>query len=255
MTLTDPTQTLEKIHEENKNWETNETAYAYAHELWQAANNFIQDKENKHKSELARATYDFLRCTGCLSKCLTDNFRRLVITYHARGIPTVQAVQTILRDEALANLTPFHLFQHENVCGFHNMKDYLTMRLSYLKPTDPRWPHKKYGEHWKKERQLYLKTIMDIPYTTIPEQIAALTDHYETLHTHATEVIDFSDLEKIHKCKLQTIAAINILTRAKETEPNQPTIIHQNGVATLQKAITGTTPKNQLPPPKEEPPS
>ena len=37
------------------------------------------------------------------------------------------------------------------------------MRVSYLKPSDPRWPDKKYGEYWAHERQAYLNTINDIP--------------------------------------------------------------------------------------------
>lgn len=241
---------MDKIHQQNQNWENNGKAADYAHELWHAAHNCIQDKENKDKQELAKATYDILRCSGSLAKCITDNFRRLIIAYHARGIPTAQTIELILNDETLRDITPFHLFKHENVCGYHNTKDFLTMRLSYLKPTDPRWPHKKYGQHWQKERHHYLQSIMDLPYTTIQEQIAALTEHYATLHTQAEQVYDFKDIEKIHKCKLQTIAAINILTQSKGTDPYQHTITHQNGIETLQKAITGTTTQKQLPPPE-----
>lgn len=203
---------ISKVNARHINWETNAKAYDYAQDLWAAALECIPDNETQDLQTTAKRTYDILLQTGTLAKCLTDNFRKRIITHHARGLATVQAINFTITDETLENVTPFYLFRHTNVCGHDNIKNFLLQRVSYLTPTDARWPHKKYGEYWEQERKEYLDTINEIPFTNTKEQIARLSEHYLLLEEQFFNAVNSIEIERIHRCKLQTIAAINILT-------------------------------------------
>ena len=203
---------ISKINARHYNWETNTKANDYAHDLWSTTLQCIPDKDKTDEKAIVQQTFDILLDTGTLAKCLTDNFRKLIIRHHARGLATVQAVNFILSDDEMQNITPFYHFRHANVCGYENIKSFLIQRVSYLTPTDARWPHKKYGEYWKKERQEYIDTITEIPFTNRKEQLARLSKHYLQLEEEFVRAMDAKDMERIHKCKLQTIAAINVLT-------------------------------------------
>lgn len=246
MTHTEIEKAINKVHQQNKDWESRGNAYYYAHQLWVEAHDCIGDIQNTDQKTLAKQTYDILHQTGSLAKCLTDNFRKLVISHHARGLTTSQTIDWILPDEMLKNVTPFHVFKYANVCGYENIKNFLLMRMSYLKPTDPRWPHKKYGEYWKKERQQYKEAINDMPLTDIKEQIAALSEHYAMINTRINESYESIDFERLHRCKLQTIAAINILSHTTEIDIHQKTIFQKNMTNSLLNAISST--ENQLQP-------
>ena len=227
MTHTEIERAFTKVHEQNRDWEIKGNAYYYAQRLWGEALNCIENTKDTDQITLAKQTYDMLHQTGSLAKCLTDNFRKLVISHHARGLTTSQTIDLILPDEMLRDVTPFHLFKYANVCGYENIKNFLLMRMSYLKPTDPRWPHKKYGEHWKKERQQYKEVIDDMPTTDIKEQIASLSEHYAMINTRINESFETIDFERLHRCKLQTIATINILSHTTEMDIHQKTIFQK----------------------------
>ena len=235
---------ISKVHARHYNWETKGTAFDYAQDLWDAAHQCIEHKDTADNTELAKQTHDILHSTGSLAKCLTDNFRKLVILHHVRGLTTSRTIDFILPDETLRDVTPFHVFKFANVCGYDNIKNFLLMRVSYLKPTDPRWPDKKYGAYWEQERRAYLDTINDIPLTHIKEQINALFEHYQTLETHFRTAFESKEIERLHKAKLQTIAAINILTGnsgtnlKQEITPKNVTQNLLNGITTNQKQIT-----------------
>lgn len=239
MTHTEIEKAFNKVHEQNKDWETKGNAFFYAQQLWGEALHCIGDTKDTDPNTLAKQTYDMLHQTGCLAKCLTDNFRRLVISHHARGLTTSQTINLILPDEMLKDITPFHVFKFANVCGYDNIKNFLLMRISYLKPTDPRWPHKKYGEYWKKERQQYREAISDMPLIDIKEQIAGLSEHYAMINTRINESFETIDFERLHRCKLQTIAAINILSQTTEMGIHQKTIFQKNMTNSLLNAISG----------------
>lgn len=244
-------QIMHKVHEEYDDWETNKMAYDYANELWSAAHQCIVNKDQIHQDMLPEYTFKILHETKSLSKCLTDKFRKLVISNHARGLTTSETIDWILKEDSQKNETPFYLFKYENVCGYDKIKEYLLIRISYLKPTHPRWPHKKYGEHWRTERQQYLNAINDMPYSQIKEQIAALSEHYEQLHTQFKQTENPNDIEKLHKCKIQTLAAINLLARTTETNIYLGTINSQSTAKALtapqenQKEIQLTTTKKE----------
>ena len=246
MTDTQIKEHINKVHARNINWEINKGAFKYGQQLWEATLQCIENVDTNDDKTNANQTYHILSLTGSLSKCLTDNFRKIVISYHARGLTTSQAIDQILYDEDLLYDTPFHVFKFSNVCGYDNIKKFLLQRISYLKPTDPRWPHKKFGEYWKNERQEYLNAIDDIPLSNKKEQIAALFDHFTTLNTHFNAVNEAIDIERLHRCKLQTIVAINSLTRTTEVDINQQAVFHKNTTNILLEAISGTPAENQL---------
>ncbi len=246
MTQEQTQEYIDKIHAQNHNWEVKGDTYSYAHKLWSGALNCIEDHENIEKEKRAIQTYQILHYTGSLAKCLTDNFRRLIIRHHARGLTTSQTIDLILPDEMLKDVTPFHVFKFENVCGYDNIKNFLLMRVSYLKPTNPRWPHKKYGEYWKKERTEYLEMINDVPFTHTKEQIATLYEHYTILQKHLATAADTIEIERLHRCKLQTIAAINILNRTTDIDIHQQTLFQKNMTKLLLDAISGATTENRI---------
>ncbi len=237
---------ISKVHARNHNWEINKGAFKYGQQLWEATLQCIENRDTNDDETNANQTFHILSATGSLSKCLTDNFRKIVISYHARGLTTTQAIDQILYDEDLRYDTPFHVFKFANVCGYDNIKKFLLQRISYLKPTDPRWPHKKFGEYWKKERQEYLEAIEDMPFSNTKEQIASLYEHYTALNTHLNSAKEAIDIERLHRCKLQTIAAINILTRTTEVEIHHQAVFQKNIPKILLEAISGTPVENQL---------
>ena len=230
---------LNKVHTENTDWESEGNTFYYAHDLWQAAQECMQQPNTNDIKIIAKEVYDILHTTGSLAKCLTDNFRKLIIRHHARGIPTIDTINMILPDETLKDETPFYVLKFANVCGYDNIKKFLLQRISNLKPTDPRWPHKKYGQYWKSEREEYLNTINDIPFTNVTEQISKLSEHYTALESHFNATNDPVDIERLHRCKLQTISAIHILTR--NTDINiQHTIFQRNKTNIILDAISDT---------------
>ena len=120
------------------------------------------------------------------------------------------------------------------------------MRISYLKPTDPRWPQKKYGEYWNEERRQYKNAIKDMPFTDINEQIAVLSEHYTALQTRFNETYEIIDLERLHKCKLQTIAAMNLLSQTTDPGVYQQATLQKNMIKVLHNALSSTTTEKQL---------
>lgn len=211
MTPIEIQQTLNKIHKKYENWETDYKAFDYTIDLWNTILKCIGSRPTLRMR--TDETFETLLVTGTLARCLTDNFRKYVIHFHARGYTTSQAIDNILFDDELQNITPFQTLHHEEVCGYEHIKKYLTNRTSYLKPTHPRWPKKKYGEYWTQTRRLYTQAINDMPLTHISEQITKLSEHYTTLDKQFAKTTDPTEMEKLHKCKMQTLAAINTLTR------------------------------------------
>ena len=221
MTPTQVKETLSEVHTKHKNWETNQKAYAYAHDLWNAALQCIENKDDSDEKEVVQQTFELLHITGTLTLCLTDTFRKIIISYHARGYTTTDTIDKILIDEDLTPTTP-------------------------LKPTHPRWPQKKYGAYWKQIRQEYTDIIHDLPLTHIREQIAKLSEHYITLDAQFNATTNPTEIEKLHKCMMQTLSAINALTH--NTDINQTTF-QQDIKQILLDAIAQTQPQKQIPPP------
>ena len=212
-------ETLDDVHKAFVCWESEGKAYDFGIALWKTAAHVVRCEvgawkyDGYGKDRLAGEVFLTLRKTGSLTECLTDDLRRLVIRYHARGLSTTPAIQAILGDDSMRDITPFWLLKYSNVCGGENIKNFLVSRLSYLKPSHPRWPEKKFGEFWRTERAEYVDLIKDIPLTQPQEQLSRLSEHYADLEMQYQNAECAADKERFHKCMMRTIAGINHLTR------------------------------------------
>lgn len=208
-------RTLDEVCEAFKSWESEGQAFNFAGHLWQTAEKLVRETSEGHLTqvELANEVYSKLYHSGCLTVCLTDDLRRLIIRYHARGVSTTNAVKSIILDDVYKHVTPFYLLRHGNVCGYENIKSFLVGRLSYLKPLHPRWPKKKFGELWEEERVEFVDKIKDIPLTQLEEQLQELSEHYTELKTLFQNAEKATDKERYHKCMMRTAAGIHQLTR------------------------------------------
>ena len=114
--------------------------------------------------------------TACLSHFLSDEHRKTIVCYHARGFPTSNAVVALIaEDDTLCR------FAQEDALGRQELIDILIPRFAYLKPGNPRWPERKYGKLWREEREEYRQEVMDIPFVSPIEQIALLAQNSERL--------------------------------------------------------------------------
>lgn len=222
------------------NWEEDRKAWDFGYALWKTTDEYLQsvyaDEEaydNLSQAELADKVFAELNQAGLLTYFLTDKFRQRIIQYHARNISTTDAVLSILQSESYEKLTPFYFFKYSDVCGFDNIKKFLVSRLSYLKPNNVRFPHKKYGEYWKQVRSEYLAVIKDIPLTQTEEQLQSLSEHYQELEKHFREAQSGIDQERFHKCMMRTMAAIHMLTRHRSIEVDQMPELDQERRKTL----------------------
>ena len=205
-------KTLSEVHEAFPLWEREGEALSFALALWYKATHLVTEASEVKLREKELADAVFQKLYSSLRKCLTDDLRRLLIRYHARGIGTTAAVEAILTDDAYENITPFYTFRYSNVCGFKNIKDYLVGRLSYLKPSHPRFP-KKFSDLWQEERQNYMDAIKEIPLTAPGERLQKLSEHYFELESLFEKSERATDKERYHKCMMRTLAGIELMTR------------------------------------------
>ncbi|MYF99901.1 hypothetical protein F4212_12350 [Candidatus Poribacteria bacterium] len=212
--------TITEVFEAFPLWESEGKAYEFASALWETAKPIVQriSERDLSESELVEETGLALYRDGVFTKCLTDNLRRLVVRYHARGITTTNAVEAILLDDTYRKITPFYFFRYADICGFNKIKAFLVGRLSYLKPSHPRWPEKKFGALWCEERQNYIDTIKEIPLTQPQERLQKLSEHYADLESLYKNAESASDKERYHKCMMRTLAGIELMTRDPATK-------------------------------------
>ena len=199
-------KTLKEVIEAFALWEQEKKAHSFGYTLFETAQHIVGTDPDE--------IYGIFLQTGILSECLTDDFRRLVIRYHARGVSTTTAIEAILSETTYQHITPFFFFKFRDVCGYDNIKRYLVSRVSYLKPSHPRFPHNKFGEFWAEERAAYVDTIKEIPLTQPQERLQKLSEHYTELETLYREADRATDKERYHKCMMRTLAGIELMTRA-----------------------------------------
>ena len=230
-------ETLDEVHEAYVNWESEGKAGEFAWALWQTAEKCVhaKSKEDLSNKELVNKVFQELEYGGSLTKCLTDDFRRLVIRYHARGLSTTNTIESILNDESVKHVTPFWVFGQSVVCGYQNIKSFLVSRLSYLKPSHPRWPQKKFGDFWRSERAGYVDRIKDIPLTQPVEQLNKLSEHYADLETQYENANKATDKERFHKCMLRTLAAIHLISRDPSIKSQSHALTQENRTSALQQ--------------------
>lgn len=230
--------TLKEVHNDFIDWESERKAFNFAQALWETAEHLVLEeakRKTRNQEEIADAVFLELQSTGSLRHCLTDTFRKAIIRYHARGVPTTLAIEQILANDDMRNVTPFWLFKHSNVCGDQNIKNFLAQRVGYLKPTHTRWPEKKFGEFWRSERKEFVDALKDIPLTHPLEQVAELQEHYSELKTLFTDATQPADKEQYHKCMMRTMGAIHTMTRDPSVKAQIPAITQQKQTQALEQ--------------------
>ena len=103
---------------------------------------------------------------------ITDTHREFIVRCHAHGLSTAEAVSELICEDS-----PLEILSQPDAVGFKQLKSVLVTRLAYLKPGTARWPQKKYGELWRKERQQHKMALCDIPLTSSSEQAVLLAKH------------------------------------------------------------------------------
>ena len=80
-------KTLDDVHKAFVCWESQGNAEEFARTVLQTAAHVVGESKGKiyDKDRLAREVFLTLLQYGSLAACLTDDFRHLVIRYHARG--------------------------------------------------------------------------------------------------------------------------------------------------------------------------
>ena len=209
--------TLDDVHSAFIDWESEGKAGIFAVELIDTAKKCVcaASEINYDESDMKKledAVYSKLYWEGSLRLCLTDDFKKLVIRYHARGYSTTKAINLILGDDTFMQVTPFWCLSKLG-CGYENIKKFLVGRMSYLKPQHPRFPHKKFGAYWESERADYVDRIKNIPLSHPNEQLLKLSVHYSILEQeYSLLAISIEDKERIHKLMMETISAIHTIT-------------------------------------------
>lgn len=234
-------ETLKEVHEAFLMWETEGKAWDYAFTLWKTAKTLVKEIEEDKvgmeldDEDLASDVFRKLSQTGSLTKCITDDLRRLVIRYHACGVSTTDTVVGIISDQSYSNITPFYFLKYDDVCGSQNVKKFLVSRLSYLKPSHPRWPQKKFGELWRSERENYIDTIKEIPLTHPQERLQKLSNHYADLEVLYKTAENATDKERYHKCMMRTLAGIEVMTREPIHKPQPRSLTKEQSTIALSK--------------------
>lgn len=239
-------KTLNDVYTAFRGWESEGKSSDFAFAVWETAKKCVRAKsDNDYNSQytekaLAYAVFSELRNTGGLRLCLTEQLRKLVIRYHARGLSTSDAINEILLDDDMMSVTPFWVLKYPEVCGYENIKNFLVQRLSYLKPSHPRFP-KKFANYWRSERESYVDRIQDIPLSQPVEQLSKLSEHYTDLEMAYESAPSAVDKERFHKCMVRTMAAIHLITRDPSINaPNARRAISESPPAALQ------TPKEEV---------
>ena len=153
--------------------------------------------------------------TGWLSNFISDAHREFIVHCHARGIPTAEAVSTLLQeDKTLSRLA------QPDVMGTSNLRRALVTRLAYLKPGTARWPEKKYGALWREAREQHKRDIRDSPLTSPMEQSALLAKHVD----YISEMLDdynhnAKDVQSLTDSLIKTVEALQKLSAIQQQVP------------------------------------
>ena len=153
--------------------------------------------------------------TGRISNFISDAHREFIVCCHARGLPTAEAVWTLVQeDKTLSRLA------QPDVMGTSNLQRALVTRLAYLKPGTARWPEKKYGALWREAREQHKRDIRDSPLTSPMEQSAVLAKHVD----YITETLydknhDVKDVQSLTDSLIKTVEALQKLSAIEQQVP------------------------------------
>ena len=153
--------------------------------------------------------------TGWISHFISDAHREFIVHCHARGLPTAEAVWTLVEeDKTLSRLA------QPDVMGTSTLRRVLVTRLAYLKPGTARWPEKKYGALWREAREQHKRDIRDAPLTSPMEQSALLAKHVD----HINELLyeknhDVKDVQALTDSLIKTVEALQKLSAIEQQVP------------------------------------
>lgn len=153
--------------------------------------------------------------TGWISHFISDAHREFIVCCHARGLPTAEAVWTLVQEDK----TLIRLAQPD-VMGTSTLQRALVTRLAYLKPGTARWPEKKYGALWREAREQHKQDIRDAPLTSPMEQSALLAKHAD----HINELLyeknhDVKDVQALTDSLIKTMEALQKLSAVEQQVP------------------------------------
>ena len=150
-------------------------------------------------------SYQLLRLLGVF---LTDDHRRQIVTYHAQGLSTSEAVVQLANSD-----TVIQELYGANLKGRDELRSKLIHRLAYLKPGQSGWPEKKYGHTYREAREAYKREIQDIPLSSKPEQVALLVKHVQRIENRienmvASRYYDDKDLAVLTTALIKTMECL-----------------------------------------------
>ena len=153
--------------------------------------------------------------TGWLSHFISDAHREFIVHCHARGLPTAEAVSTLVQeDKTLSRLA------QPDVMGTSNLRRALVTRLAYLKPGTARWPEKKYGALWREAREKHKRDIRDSPLTSPMEQTALLAKHVDYINELLYDKNhDVKDVQVLTDSLIKTVEALQKLAAIEQQVP------------------------------------
>ena len=166
-----------------------------------------------------------------IARFISDEHSEVIVRYHARGLSTTEAVETLINQNSVMN----RLAQPDAI-GEKKLKELLIPRLAYLKPGTARWPEKKYGTVWREERELYIQEISNTPFSTPAERIALLANHAERLnHTLKNKQHSVNDLQALTASLTTTVESLEKLS---PTDPQASMNVPTPQLADLLERLT-----------------
>ncbi len=172
--------------------------------------------------------------TEVVARFISDEHRKAIVRYHARGLSTTEAIATLINENSIMNR-----LAQPDALGEKKLKELLIPRLAYLKPGTTRWPEKKYGAVWREERQQYIQEISNTSFSTPAERIALLAKHAERVnHTLNNKEHSVNDLQSLTQSLTKTLESLEKLSPADQQAfanvlpaPQLPSVLKQFTVA------------------------
>ena len=146
---------------------------------------------------------------------ISDAHREFIVRCHARGLSTSDAVEALIaEDETIERLI------HPDAIGLGPLRRVLVTRLAYLKPGSTRWPEKKYGAIWRKEREQHKEEIRDIPLTSPTEQAVLLAQHAGRINsTLKHDAHSATDWQSLTNSLVKTLDSLRKVSAVEQQEP------------------------------------
>ena len=146
---------------------------------------------------------------------ISDAHREFIVRCHAHGLSTSEAVsELIYEDSTMERLS------QPDVVGFKELRSILVTRLAYLKPGTARWPEKKYGDLWRKEREQHKKALRDIPLTSATEQAVLLAKHAGRLNNLLEhDEHSAADWQLLTNSLVKTLDSLRKVSAVEQQEP------------------------------------